>query len=53
MTLPTTTPKKTQDKIATLSIKINQRIQLKKQSMEADEQLINSLYDNVIGDNYG
>ena len=45
--------KKTQDKIATLSIKINQRIQLKKQSMEADEQLINSLYDNVIGDNYG
>lgn len=44
---------KTQNNIAQLTGKINQRIELKRKSIESDEQLINSLYDNIIGDNYG
>lgn len=44
--------KKTQDNLAQLSAKIDQRIELKRKSIKADKQLINSLYDNIIGDNY-
>lgn len=45
--------KKTQDNIAQLTTKIEQRIEIKQKSIESDKQLINTLYDNIIGDNYG
>lgn len=44
--------KEYQDKYAKLIEKIQQRINLKKQSIENDERLINSLYDTIIGDRY-
>ncbi|RAP48296.1 MAG: hypothetical protein BZ135_00820 [Methanosphaera sp. rholeuAM6] len=44
--------KNLQDNSAQLITKINQRIDLKKKSIESDEQLINSLYDEIIGDEY-
>ena len=44
--------KQIQDQNAQLINKINQRIELKKKSIQCDEKLINSLYDKVIGDQY-
>lgn len=44
--------KQIQDQNAQLITKINQRIELKKKSIQCDEKLINSLYDKVIGDQY-
>ena len=41
-----------QDMQAELINKINKRITLKNQSIECDRQLIHSIYDNIIGDNY-
>ena len=45
-------PKEIQDIQADLITKINKRIQLKKKSIQCDKQLINSIYDSIIGDNY-
>lgn len=44
--------KEKQDKQADLIRKINERIEVKKKSIECDEKLINSLYDDIIGDAY-
>ena len=44
--------KEEQDKQANLIRKINERIEVKKKSIECDERLINSLYDDIIGDAY-
>lgn len=44
--------KEVQDKQAELISKINERIKLKNKSIKCDEKLINSLYDDVIGDTY-
>lgn len=44
--------KEVQDKQVELINKINQRIELKKKSINCDEKLINSLYDTIIGDAY-
>lgn len=44
--------KEEQDRQAKLISKINQRMELKAKSIKCDEKLINSLYDNIIGDAY-
>jgi len=44
--------KEEQDKQATIIKKVNERIELKNKSIECDEKLINSLYDDIIGDTY-
>lgn len=44
--------KEFQDTNAELISKINQRMELKKKSINCDEKLINSLYDDIIGDQY-
>ena len=41
-----------QDKYATLLTKIYERIEVKRKSIDCDKELINSLYDKVIGDTY-
>ena len=45
-------PKKVQDIEAELIKKINKRIEFKKKSIQCDYQLINSIYDNIIGEDY-
>ena len=44
--------KEEQDKQAQLISKITKRMELKTKSIECDEKIINSLYDNIIGDAY-
>lgn len=44
--------KEEQDKQARLISKITKRMELKTKSIECDEKIINSLYDNIIGDAY-
>ncbi len=41
-----------QEKYVNTINKINERINVKKQSIKCDQQLINSLYDKIIGDKY-
>ncbi|RAP53774.1 MAG: hypothetical protein BZ138_00025 [Methanosphaera sp. rholeuAM270] len=45
-------PREIQDKYSELMTKIRQRIEIKKKSIQVDEDLINSLFDIIIGDQY-
>ena len=44
--------KEEQDNYAKTITKINKRIKIKKKSIKSDEELIDALLDNIIGDNY-
>lgn len=44
--------KEEQDNYAKAITKINKRIKIRKKSIKSDEELIDALLDNIIGDNY-